>query len=125
MIVASIIALLAVIAIPGYLRARSRSQATTLLNSLRLLDAAKDQYVLENNKVSVSPETSDLKGYFKPDSALYNSMATIGNSTSFEDSKIQSATFYINGSDILPSIDTGNAFSDVVDPSFWSPYSVN
>ena len=50
MIVVAIIALLAAIAVPGFLRARKRSQASRVLNDLRLIDAAVDQYAIENNR---------------------------------------------------------------------------
>ena len=50
MIVASVIALLAAITVPGFLRARKRSQATRILEDLRLLDQAVDQYAVETNK---------------------------------------------------------------------------
>lgn len=51
MIVVAIIALLAAIAVPNFLRARERGQATTVLNDARLLDAAVDQYAIEQNKL--------------------------------------------------------------------------
>jgi len=50
MIVVAIIALLAAIAVPGFLRARKRSEASRILNDLRLIDSAVDQYAVENNK---------------------------------------------------------------------------
>src|ERR1035437_9617998 len=50
MIVVAIIALLAAIAVPGFLRARKRSQASKVLNDLRLIDSAVDQYAIETNK---------------------------------------------------------------------------
>ena len=52
MIVVAIIALLASIAVPNFLRARKRSQATRILEDLRLLDGAMDQYAIETNKIS-------------------------------------------------------------------------
>ena len=52
MIVVAIIALLAAIAVPGFLRARKRSQASRIINDLRLIDSAVDQYAIENNKSS-------------------------------------------------------------------------
>ena len=42
MIVVAIIALLASLAVPSFLRARKRSQATSALEDLRLIDAAID-----------------------------------------------------------------------------------
>ena len=50
MIVVAIIALLAAIAVPGFLRARKRSQASRIMNDLRMIDSAVDQYAIENNK---------------------------------------------------------------------------
>ena len=52
MIVVAIIALLAAIAVPGFLRARKRSQASKILNDLRLIDAAVDQYAIETAKTT-------------------------------------------------------------------------
>ena len=52
MIVVAIIALLAAIAVPGFLRARKRSQATRVLNDLRMIDAAVDQYAIETNRAT-------------------------------------------------------------------------
>src|SRR6201993_4074531 len=54
-IVVAIIALLAAIAVPGFLRARKRSQASRILNDLRLIDSAVDQYAIEKNKKTNDP----------------------------------------------------------------------
>ncbi len=50
MIVVAIIGLLASIAIPNFVRARSRAQTDGCLNNLRQIDAAKQQWALENGK---------------------------------------------------------------------------
>ena len=61
MIVVAIIALLAAIAVPNFLRARKRSQATATLETLRMIDGAKDQYALENNKsATITPTPAEL-----------------------------------------------------------------
>src|ERR1700759_1923784 len=66
MIVVAIIALLAAIAVPGFLRARKRSQASKILNDLRLIDSAVDQYGIETNKASGSAvAVSDWTNYLK------------------------------------------------------------
>ncbi len=66
MIVVAIIALLAAIAVPGFLRARKRSQATRILNDLRMIDAAVDQYAIETNRTSgAAVPFSDWKVYLK------------------------------------------------------------
>src|SRR5687767_6238317 len=74
MIVVAIVALLAVIAVPNFLRARKRSQASRILEELRLIDAAKDQYGIEfNKKGGASVEWKDVQLYLKPTSSLYGS----------------------------------------------------
>src|SRR3954471_15864614 len=75
MIVVAIIALLAAIAVPSFLRARKRSQATATLETLRMIDGAKDQYAIENAKgPSVTPGPKDLAPYVKPGSKLYTTL---------------------------------------------------
>lgn len=114
MIVVAIIALLAAIAVPNFLRARKRSQATRILEDLRLLDSACDQYAIETNKTSgMNPGFADLKNYLKTGTTLYTSAADIfGNSY---------GPFTV---DSLPQVPTSafNALSDVAPQSFWSPY---
>src|SRR3954468_24188742 len=73
MIVVAIIALLAAIAVPSFLRARKRSQATSTLETCRMIDGAKDQYALENAKgPTVKPGNKDLAPYVKAGTKLYN-----------------------------------------------------
>src|SRR6201988_5373632 len=73
MIVVAIIALLAAIAVPGFLRARKRSQATRILNDLRMIDAAVDQYAIETGrKTGDVVATADWTSYLKSGTMLYN-----------------------------------------------------
>src|ERR1051325_9023698 len=74
MIVVAIIALLAAIAVPNFLRARKRSQATRILEDPRLIGAAIDQYAIETNKKQNDPVNwADIKLCLKNGSKLYNS----------------------------------------------------
>src|ERR1700720_4632847 len=74
MIVVAIIALLAAIAVPGFLRARKRSQASRILNDLRMIDSAVDQYAIETNRTSgATVAITDWTNYLKKGSLLYNS----------------------------------------------------
>ena len=118
MIVVAIIALLAAIAVPNFLRARKRSQATRVLEDLRMLDSATDQYAIENNKTTgMNPAWTDLKNYIKTGTVLYSTGADI-----FGDSYGNSSgTFTV---DTLPNIPTNawNTLSDVAPGAFWSPY---
>jgi len=70
MIVVAIIGLLAAIAIPNYVRARANSQASACINNLRQIDAAINQWALENKKVSTSTVAlTDLTPYIKLNTA--------------------------------------------------------
>jgi len=50
MIVVAIIGLLAAIAIPNFVRARQTSQTNACINNLRIIDAAKQQWGLEQGQ---------------------------------------------------------------------------
>jgi len=114
MIVVAIIALLASIAVPNFLRARKRSQATKIMEDLRQLDSANDEYAIENNKTSgMNPNFTDLRAYLKTGTVLYNTGADI-----FGDSY---GPFTVDTVIHLPT-PAFNALSDVAPVSFWSPY---
>jgi prepilin-type N-terminal cleavage/methylation domain-containing protein len=118
MVVIGIIALLAAVAVPNYLRARKRTQATRCLEDLRLIDSACDQYAIENNKLPGNTVAwTDVQNYLKTSSFLYNSQgydifgyAYNGNAIFSVDSepKLNSTTF--------------SKLSDVAPLAFWSPY---
>jgi len=128
MIVVAIIAVLAAIAVPNFMRARKRSQATLLLNTLRLIDGAKDQYCIEYSKADVSPTCSDLMPYAKTGTPLYSALnlaITQGGATEatfWAPNFYQVVDFQINDSNTEPSITGVTVFSDVCDTTFWSPY---
>src|SRR5882672_10997446 len=66
MIVVAIIGLLAAIAIPNFVKARTTSQANACINNLRQYDGAVQQYALETKLASSSAYTlSNLKPYIK------------------------------------------------------------
>lgn len=72
MIVVAIIGLLAAIAIPNFVRARTTSQMNACINNLRLIDSAKQQWALEQHCTSSSqPAASgtDLQPYLGHGSA--------------------------------------------------------
>ncbi|MDK3157913.1 prepilin-type N-terminal cleavage/methylation domain-containing protein [Kamptonema cortianum] len=71
MIVVAIIALLAAIAVPNFLRARQRSLATAVKNDIRLIESAADQYAIENGLGgNQSVAWDSITGYFKTGSKL-------------------------------------------------------
>ena len=114
MIVVAIIALLAAIAVPGFLRSRKRSQAAKVLNDLRMIDAAIDQYAIETGKKTNDlVDVADWKKYVKKDSNLYVTGADLfghdyGTQTVDSLPKVPQTTF--------------DALSDVADNTFWSPF---
>jgi type II secretory pathway pseudopilin PulG len=115
--VVAIIALLAAIAVPGFLRARKRAQASRILNDLRMIDAAVDQYAIETSKTSgVTVNVADWTNYVKKDTTLYTS----GKDMFGDDYGTQTV-------DSLPKVPASawNSLSDVADDSFWSPYGHN
>jgi prepilin-type N-terminal cleavage/methylation domain-containing protein len=67
MIVVAIIGLLAAIAIPNFVKARATSQANACINNLRQIDAAANQFALENKKKTGDAITypTDLTPYIK------------------------------------------------------------
>jgi prepilin-type N-terminal cleavage/methylation domain-containing protein len=114
MIVVAIIALLAAIAVPGFLRARKRSQASKILNDLRLISSAMDQYAIETNKKSNDPiGVDDWTRYLKKDTALETTGADLFGEL-----------YGAQTVDLLPHVsdNTYNALSDVAPDPFWSPY---
>jgi len=115
MIVSAIIALLAAIAVPGFLRARKRSQASQIVNDLRLIGAAVDQYAVENNRSSGSTiAIAQWTAYLKQGSTLYNS----GQDLFGNDYGVQTV-------DSPPKVpqNTWNTLSDVAGTDFFSPYN--
>jgi prepilin-type N-terminal cleavage/methylation domain-containing protein len=64
MIVVAIIGLLAAIAIPNFVRARTTSQQNACINNLRQIDGAKQQWALEYKaQGTASPQQSDIQPY--------------------------------------------------------------
>jgi len=116
MIVVAIIALLAAIAVPGFLRARKRSQATRILNDLRMIDSAVDQYAIETNRKTNDPvNIADWTSYLKSGTILYNTA-----------NDLLGDNYGAQTVDTLPAVPLSsyNALSDVAPASFWSPYAV-
>jgi prepilin-type N-terminal cleavage/methylation domain-containing protein len=117
MIVVAVIALLAAIAVPSFLRARKRSQAAKILNDLRMIDSAVDQYAVETGKqTGATVDVADWTNYVKKDSILY----ATGKDLFGDDYGQQNV-------DSLPKCPASAwaSLSDVADATFWSPYGHN
>jgi len=118
MIVVGIIALLAAIAVPNFLRARKRSQATRILADLRVIDSALAQYAVEYNKASGDTvQWAGIQLYLKDGTIPWfsNGCDLFGNPYT------QGAGFTVDG---IPKLNNASypLLSDVAPLSFWSPY---
>lgn len=118
MIVVTVIALIASIGVPSYVRARKRSQAGTILNAVRALEGAISQYTIEHNKTGAEAismaDLPDFLPYIKTNSPLYSTLPNdlLGN------------PFTVSTLDAPPKISAGTftTLSDVAPVDFWSPY---
>lgn len=116
MVVVALIAMLASIATPNFIRARRRAQANIVVDEMRALESAMSLYAIENGKQGSTAVSSADIGTFLPfimtNSQLYNTLPKdlLGNpiwlTTLDTTPKISSATF--------------NGLSVPLD--FWSPY---
>ena len=66
MIVVAIIGLLAAIAIPNFVKARTTAQQNACINNLRQIDGAKQQWAIEQKKAPTdTPPDTDVQAYLK------------------------------------------------------------
>ena len=85
MIVVAIIGLLAAIAIPNFVKARTAAQRNACINNLRQIDGAKEQLALEDKLApNATVDTSKLYGSDKyirqaPTCPTDNTAYTVGN----------------------------------------------
>jgi prepilin-type N-terminal cleavage/methylation domain-containing protein len=70
MIVVAIVGLLTTLAVPNLARARDNSRLNMIYSNLRALDAAKDQWAMDHNKITGTPvpTLSVLSNYFRSSS---------------------------------------------------------
>ena len=81
MIVVAIIGLLAAIAIPNFVRARTQSQKNACINNLRQIDGAVQQWALENKAAAGATVIyANIQDYLK------NSVMCPSGGTAFSDS---------------------------------------
>ena len=120
MIVVAIIALLTALALPSWIRNRHRSQATSTMETLRMLDGAIEQWAMDNSMSTGSqPAGSDIAKYVKAGSNVYNQLLSSG-----------SALDAINLPIAIPAVGetpqvstaTFQALSDAAPASFWNEY---
>jgi hypothetical protein len=99
--------------------ARARSAATKLLEDVRMLDAAVDQWAIENNKrAGEIPTPQELAVYLKKGTHLHTELAA----GRLNDSLGNPMT--LRGVDSVPLLSKASVeqFASVVQPGFWGPY---
>jgi prepilin-type N-terminal cleavage/methylation domain-containing protein len=100
MIVVAIIGLLAAIAIPNFVKARSTSQANACINNLRQIDGAVQQWALETKaSPAATPSFGQISGYLK------NQVSCPAGGTNFANS------YTINGVTNKPTCQIGSGFT--------------
>ena len=118
MLVVATIALLAVLAIPSYIRSRKRSQAVTILDGVRVLENAITLYTIENNRLGTQAisgtDIPSFLPYVKTNSKFYTLLPNdlLGNPFSLTT---------LDGTPKVSSV-TFSALSNAAPLSFWSPY---
>jgi prepilin-type N-terminal cleavage/methylation domain-containing protein len=105
MIVVAIIGLLAAIAIPNFVRARTTSQANACINNLRQIDGAKQQWALETKQATnATPNTSDITGYLRS-----SVLCPAGGTTAVK----LTDTYTINDVSTKPTCNIGGTFTPI------------
>ena len=115
MVVVAIIAMLSAVAVSNVIRARKRAQATKILDDLRSIDGALDQYALDNNKSTGDPAIfSDLTPYMK----------TNEQASTLLGADVFGQAYGPYSVDTPPKVSdfTFSELSDVAPADFWSPY---
>ena len=106
MIVVAIIGLLAAIAIPNFVRARTQSQKNACINNLRQIDSAVQTWALENKKAaSATVDFTDISGYLKNAVICPAGGTTFGDSYTITDVKTKPTCQKVTDTHIL-SADT-------------------
>lgn len=99
MIVVAIIGLLAAIAIPNFIRARTKTQQNACINNLRQIDSAKQQWALETKQVATAiPDEDSIKPYLGRGAggSIDSATCSINSSTAFVNN------YVINNLETLP-----------------------
>src|SRR5580692_4824619 len=103
MIVVAIIGLLAAIAIPNFVQARTQSQMNACINNLRQIDGAIQQYALEFNQGSSSSVNyAEISIFLKRNVVCPSGGSTFANSYTITDCQSKPSCQKVSSTHILP-----------------------
>ena len=95
--------MLAAIAIPNFIKARSTSQMNACINNLRQIDEAIQQWAMENKQAPTAPVVfSDLSAYMKNSVICPAGGTTFGNSYTIVDVSTKPVCQKVSSTHILP-----------------------
>jgi prepilin-type N-terminal cleavage/methylation domain-containing protein len=104
MIVVAIIGLLAAIAIPNFIKARTTSQMNACINNLRQIDGAVQQWALENKKgPAATVDFTDISGYLKNAVTCPAGGTTFADSYDVTDVQSKPTCTKVGGTHVLPT----------------------
>jgi prepilin-type N-terminal cleavage/methylation domain-containing protein len=104
MIVVAIIGLLAAIAIPNFVRARTQSQKNACINNLRQIDGAVQQWALENKQTATAtPAAGDVLPYLKSATICPSGGTTFGDSYSLGNVSAKPSCQKVTDTHVLPT----------------------
>lgn len=108
MIVVAIIGLLAAIAIPNFIKARTTAQMNACINNLRQIDGAIQQWALEQKKdTTATVAYSDISSYLRNSVVCPSGGTTFANSYSITTVAAKPTCTRVTSSHLLPA-DTGS-----------------
>ena len=104
MIVVAIIGLLAAIAIPNFVKARTTSQKNACINNLRQIDGAIQQWALETKQSgSASVGFTDISAYLKNAVICPSGGTTFANSYTIADVSTKPVCKKVSSTHVLPA----------------------
>ena len=108
MIVVAIIGLLAAIAIPNFIKARTTSQMNACINNLRQIDGAIQQWALENKKgAAAGVAFTDISGYLKNAVVCPAGGTTFANSYTITTVDVKPVCAKVGAPHVLPTDTSG------------------
>jgi prepilin-type N-terminal cleavage/methylation domain-containing protein len=120
MIVVAIIGLLAAIAVPSFMRARTRSQQNACINNLRQIDGAKEEYAMEWGLTNLQKIADDSSAAFAllvgPEAYIKHFPLCPASTTDTANADQAGSDYEVNpiGSNVICNQDPGGDFAHIL-----------